>query len=196
MGYQETCKKTDAVNAKKSLRKEIRRLVSELSPSYCEDADRRIARLALSLPEYQAAETVFCYVGRKQEINTWPMLEQILRDGKRLGVPRCVEKGRMEVYRIRGRMDLEEGNYGIMEPAAGCPLIHPEEIGIAFVPCMTCTRDGVRLGYGGGYYDRYLESASFTKAVLCRERIMQKEIPMEPHDKRIPIVISENAVWR
>lgn len=186
----------DVVNEKKCLRREVRRLVSELAPSYCEEADREIARRALSLPEYRAAEVVFCYVGRDQEINTRLILDRVLEDGKRLGVPKCVAKGIMEVYQIRSVQDLEEGKYGIMEPVDGCPLIRPEEIGIAFIPCMTCTCDGRRLGYGGGYYDRYLRDASFAKAVLCRESIMQREIPMESHDERIPIVISENHIWR
>lgn len=186
----------ERVREKKRLRREVRDLVSGLDPSYCEEADREITRLALSLPEYQRADTVFCYVGTSREINTRMILEQVLRDGKRLGTPKCVEKGRMEVYQIRDMSDLKEGKYGIMEPVDGCALILPEEIGIALIPCLTCTMDGRRLGYGGGYYDRYLVGTPFAKAVLCRERIMQKEIPMAAYDVQIPIVISENHIWR
>lgn len=91
---------------------------------------------------------------------------------------------------------MEAGKYGILEPGAHASVIQPEEINLAIVPCMSCSHDGRRLGYGGGYYDRYLGRTQAVKAVICRERIMRADIPVEPHDQMMDMVISEKGVRR
>ena len=181
---------------KKNLRSRMKKKAMELPEEYCTSADKAIGRYVMSLAEYQKAKTVFCYVGRKWEINTRPILEQILRDGKRLGVPKCVEKGIMEVREIDSFECLEAGAYGILEPKDGCACIRSEEIDLALIPCLSCSHDGKRLGHGGGYYDRYLEDADFTKAVLCRERLTEEEIPTDSLDISMDIVVTEKGIWR
>lgn len=183
------------IEEKKALRHMIRQRVRELTPDYCQVADAAICDRALSLDAYKKAHTVFCYVGMAWEINTRPLLRQTLADGKVLGVPLCVAKGIMEVRRIEGLDDLEEGQYGLLEPKRTTPLIAPEDIDLAFVPCCTCTTDGRRLGFGGGYYDRYLAQSSFTTAVLCRSRIRVDTLPMAPYDQLIDLVISDDGVF-
>lgn len=180
--------------AKRVLRKRIKKKIANLPDEYCRRADEQICRYAVSLPEFEEAGTVFCYVGTAEEIDTGFILKKALEEGKRLGVPRCVSKGIMKVYEIRSLDELEEGHYGIMEPGEGCRCIEPEEIELAFVPCLTCSRDGMRLGYGGGYYDRYLEQTQCVKVVLCRKKLMEEDIPTEEHDKKMDIVISEEEI--
>ena len=148
------------------------------------------------LPEFEQAGTLFCFVGTSGEIDTAPILEEALRLGKRVGVPRCIARGVMEVGEIRSLQDLEPGKYGILEPGVHAPVIQPEEISLAIVPCMSCSHDGRRLGYGGGYYDRYLDRTRAAKAVICRERVMRHDIPVEPHDQIMDMVISEDGVRR
>lgn len=184
------------VEEKRELRKEIRKKRMQLPTQYCTEADAKIFRHAVSLSEYEKAKTVFCYVGTREEIDTLPLLKDILKRGKRLGVPKCISKGIMKVYEIRNLESLEKGAYGILEPAAGCILIEPEEIDLAFIPCLSCSIDGRRLGFGGGYYDRYLQHARFPGAVLCRSRLMWEEIPMDTYDRRMDIVISEEKIVR
>ena len=74
--------------------------------------------------------------------------------------------------------------------------LQPEEIDLAVIPCCTCSHTGKRLGYGGGYYDRYLGRVEGMKAVICRERIMRDDIPVEEHDQAVDMVISEGGTWR
>ena len=185
---------TNLSEQKKALRQKVGHIVQDLSEAYCVRADQAILGHIIALPEYEQAQTIFCYVGRGNEINTLPILQDALHKGKIVGVPKCIGPGIMEVYRIFTLADLEAGKYGIREPRAGMPLIQPEHIDLALVPCLTCNRRGQRLGYGGGYYDRYLASARFVKALLCRARIMQDEIPIEEHDQIIDMVISEEGV--
>jgi 5-formyltetrahydrofolate cyclo-ligase len=186
----------DKAAEKKNLRKTIREFQKSLTPSYLEEASRDICRRALSMEEYRRAETIFCYVGRKEEVDTMPIIIESLKQGKRVGVPKCVARGIMEVYRIGSPEDLEPGSFGIREPKAGTSLIRPEEIELSFIPCLSCSSDGKRLGYGGGYYDRYLEKVSGVNAVLCPKKLMCEEIPMEEHDRKIGIVINEEGTVR
>ena len=86
---------------KQELRSEIKERISLLSSRYCEQADQKICNFATSLPEYMSSETIFCYVGTINEINTVPIINDAMRKGKRVGIPKCVDKGIMEVYHIK-----------------------------------------------------------------------------------------------
>lgn len=181
---------------KRLFRKKLREEVKALGQEYCKSADKSIRDQVVSMPEYQRAGTIFCFVGRQDEINTMPLILDALFQGKRVGVPKCVAEGIMEVRRITGKEDLEPGSYGILEPKKGTGLIGPEEIDLSLIPCLSCSPDGRRLGYGGGYYDRYLREAAGAKAVLCRKRLMREDIPVEEHDMRIGLVVNEDGIIR
>lgn len=89
---------------------------------------------------------------------------------------------------------IVSGSYGIEEPEKAAEIIEPEEISLALVPCLTCSEDGRRLGYGGGFYDRFLRSVPGPWAVLCRGRLMEAEIPWEAHDLLMDVVIWEEGI--
>ena len=99
---------------KQQLRAAIRRLSAQLSPRYREAADWAIARHLLALPEYRSAGAVFCFVSAGREIDTRPILEQTLADGKTLCVPLCVADGIMELLAVRDLKELSPGAYGIL----------------------------------------------------------------------------------
>ena len=180
---------------KKRIRRQVFEKEKELTALYKENADKEIRRRILEMPQYRDAETVFCFVSMKNEIQTRPLLEKVLADGKKLAVPLCVEKGIMQARQISSLSELEEGFYGILEPGKDTPLVPPESIDFAVVPCVSCTREGVRLGHGGGYYDRYFASLSNVFSVLvCRDALIQKEIPCEHFDVRFPVVVSEEFI--
>ncbi len=104
---------------KQRLREELLEKRKFLSGAYYQMADERICMLAAELPEFHQAEVVFCYVGMEGEINTRPLLEKALAEGKRLGVPRCEKKGVMQVYEIHSLQDLAPGTFGIFGTGAG-----------------------------------------------------------------------------
>lgn len=156
------------------------------------EAGLAICKRIKELRIYQEAETVFCFVGTEQEIDTKPLLEQAWRDGKRVAVPKCKEKGCMDAYQINSLSELAAGKYGILEPKAGCTLIPPEEIDFAVLPCVACDRAGYRLGHGGGYYDRYLAKTKCKTAVVCMERLLLEKTPTEYFDSRADWVITES----
>ena len=138
---------------------------------------------------------MFCFVSAGREIDTRPILDQTLADGKMLCVPLCVADGIMELRAIRNLEELFPGAYGILEPPADSPALSPDQIDLAVIPCVTCSREGRRLGRGGGYYDRFLAHYRGAAVLLCRERLLRQEIPFGVHDYPIPWVLTEAGLF-
>ena len=137
---------------------------------------------------------MFCYIGTDREVDTMPILHAALREGRTVAVPLCTAPGVMEARQITGVGDLVSGKYGILAPRASCPVLEPEEIGVAVVPCCTGNGRGERLGYGGGYYDRYLPRTRCPALLLCRSRLVHEDIPTEAHDARMDYLVTELGV--
>ena len=182
---------------KREEKKQLRRLLLEqmraLPPAYCRKADEAIYRHVAALPAYQTARTICVYVGMAHEIDTKPLIERMLAEGKRVGVPLCVGKGVMEMREIGGLDELQAGTWGILEPAPDAPLLQPDEIDLGLIPCVSGNEAGQRLGYGGGFYDAYLAKAPFLRVLLCRKAMMTAPIPLEPHDAMMDVVVSEDG---
>ena len=108
-------------------------------------------RLCL-LPQWQAAQTVFCFASHGPEPDTLPLLQAALAEGKQLCVPRCTGPGQMEAIPLGDLALLAPGSYEIPEPPAQLPPCPPAGIQLAVLPCLAAGLDGTRLGHGGGYY--------------------------------------------
>lgn len=179
---------------KKLKRMEMRRKRDVLPAEYCRRADAQIIRRICSLTEYKEADMVFCFVSTEKEVCTSPLIEHALNNGKRVAAPRCAGHGIMEAFEVRSFEDLEPGRFGILEPVKRCVFVRPDEIQFAVIPCLTCDLNGWRIGYGAGYYDRYLAKADFVKAVPCRHRLVSETVRHEPFDKQMDIVVTEEIV--
>lgn len=180
---------------KKAARMEALRAVRALDEGYCRRADAAICEAVFNLPAYRSARSVFCYSGTAREINTMPIIESALGEGKTVAVPLCVGKGEMQARIIRSAGELMPGAFGILEPPAGNSELRAEDIDFALIPCLACGIKGERLGYGGGFYDRYLIKTNCIKAMLCRARLIREDVPVEPHDLIMDMVVCENGVF-
>jgi len=178
------------------LRNVIRKQLRALDAEAVKLSNTAIYRQAINLPEYKRAKTVFAYVGVGWEIDTWNILRHALFHRKRLLVPLCVGNGVMEARMIRNLGDLIPGAYGIPEPKKSCPAFPPAVIDFAFIPCVTCDKNGMRLGQGGGYYDRFMADATFANAALCRDIALADTIPAEPWDLPVDCVVTETEIHR
>ncbi len=176
---------------KHAMRRRIRLLAGSLPPEYFSAAGRAICRRILQTEAYKKAGTVFCFVSYGKEPDTYPLIRQVLQDGKTLCVPLCREDGRMEAKRISSLSQLTPGAYNIPEPPQDAPSLSPEQIHLALIPCLAATKDGKRLGKGGGYYDRFLAGYAGDAFLLCPAELLQTDIPTELHDVRIPHVVTE-----
>ena len=118
-----------------------------------------------------------------------------LAEGKTVAVPK-VEGREMTFYRITGEADLAPGSFGILEPKESCPAIWPAAGDVMLLPGAAFDREGHRIGYGGGYYDRFFDRYHGPAALLCREKLLSDQVPMEEHDKRFSLIVTEKDVYR
>lgn len=175
---------------KKELRKILIEKRKNLPIDYRYEADQQIFQKIINSDIYQKSNTIFCFVSTKEEINTRPILEHALNTEKCIVVPKCIEKGIMQAFQIQSFDDLKPGNYGILEPKEYCKYVQPTDIDLAIIPCLSCNSKGYRIGYGGGFYDRYIHNETFIKLAICYEKLICEDIPTDNWDEMVDILIS------
>lgn len=181
----------DAVDPKRLLRRRMRTVRRAL------DDARRLseaaAARALALPELAAAELVLCYVSVRDELPTEPLLRALLESGRGVAIPR-VEGGAMRARRLEGLDHLCEGAWGI-PTCDGDDVSHL--VDLCVTPGLAFTPSGGRIGYGGGYYDRFFEAHPRALPVgYCYEEQIVELVPMEPHDRRMALLVTPARVLR
>ena len=181
------------IEEKKALRTFIRKKERTLDPVYKAESSEAICRHLLALDEYKSAKVVFAFAGTEKEIDTSLFMNETIAAGKTLILPRCAAEHAIDLCVVRSMDDLEAGAYGILEPKKSCALVTAADIDFAVVPCLSFDRKGRRLGQGGGYYDRFLRRCTGDALLLCREALLRAHIPQEPHDVRLPAVITERG---
>ena len=145
----------------------------------------------LALPQVEAADTVMAFYGTGREPDTLPLLRALLEKGKRVVLPVCLPRRGMEARQLLDPDRLVPNRYGIPEPDRSCPAVDKREIAVALIPNLMVDRDGYRLGWGGGYYDRWLvDYPGFTVCVCRRGRLLER-MPREKFDIPVKLVLIE-----
>ena len=144
----------------------------------------------LGLPQVEEADTVMLYCGVGRELDTTPILENLLERGKRVVYPVCLPGRQMESRAVSAPDQLVPGTFGIPAPGDDCPVVAKEEIGVVLVPCLMCDREGYRLGFGGGYYDRWLAGYQGTTVCICPKNRRVEELPRDEYDIAVNIVLT------
>lgn len=180
---------------KKALRKSIRAKYSALSEEYKANADAAIYKAILSLPEYCAAKNIFCYYSVKNEVRTHRIIENARDEDKRVYLPQVFADGIMKAVEFDGTK-LVRGALDIPQPEDGEKILVQSESDIAIVPALAYRRDGYRLGQGGGYYDRFLKSWKGISVGICREEMIEENIPVLHYDLPVDILITELCTIR
>jgi len=169
-------------NEKSTLRKELLSLrKSGKCGSIC-------IRMLEKYPEFLKAKTVFCYISAHGEVDTYNLIKELLKT-KRVVVPYCVDNdGNMIASEIASLDDLQDGRFGIPEPVS--PKEFPKsEIDFVIVPGIAFDEEGYRLGYGKGYYDRFLSDISPYKLGVCQEKFFFKALPHSEYDIKMNKVL-------
>lgn len=185
-----------AKEEKKVFRQETKNRWKALEDTYLQEASKTICDAIRQLPEYQKAQTVFCFVSMERELNTSTLLHAVLADGKTLVVPRVLAMGKMALHPITSLDTLKKSRFGIPEPAEDTPTISSEDVDFTVVPCLSATLDGARLGRGGGFYDRFLADYTGDTALVCFHQLLSESVPMDPWDVPLPVVVTEEGIWR
>jgi len=150
-----------------------------------EEKSADIVSKLLSMPQVQSADKLFLFYPLKDEINLLPLMDFAKKNGKQVGFPLCEDREGTMTFRLAESLDaLESGSFGTKEPKGDAPEILPNGA-VIFLPALVIDRQGYRLGYGKGYYDRYLakyvEFKPFTVGVIYKELLFD-EIPHDEYD--------------
>lgn len=182
---------------KQRMRNEIKDWRRSMSAEEKAACDSKILDRLLSLREYQACRMVLTYVSLPIEVDTLHLIARALADGKRVGVPRCVEDSRlMEFYLIKSLDQLVPRTFGVLEPMKEqCELVRDFEESVCIVPALAYDRAGYRLGYGAGYYDRFLSGYPGTKIGIVYAQNLRKRLWSGRYDVPVDLVITEKRLW-
>jgi 5-formyltetrahydrofolate cyclo-ligase len=182
---------------------ELRRLVLAQRDALSQaERARRSAQAGANLcalPEFRQAGTVLCFVSFGGELDTRPLIEEALAAGKHVAVPRVVrETHDLVPHELRDpETDLTPGYYGILEPSPQQPVVSLDAIEAVIVPGVVWGEDGFRIGYGGGYYDRFLPRVpQAARLGLAFELQVLPEVPHGARDVPVEVLVTEAGVRR
>jgi len=144
---------------KAELRKQVLQEMKTLSQEQKQAMDRALTERFLKHPFYQEAKTIATYLSFPHEFQTQELIEQALKDGKKVLIPKTYPKGRMD-FVVYDPQQLVKTSFGLLEPQGDLEVVDASQIDLIHVPGLAFTTEGYRIGYGGGYYDRYLEHFS------------------------------------
>ena len=180
---------------KKDLRREYRILRKEVQNR--EEKEKLITDSLLSSEFFKDADCIFLYCAYDGEISTEAVSQEAERLSIKTAYPLCVDRdGTMEFYFSRLN-ELQKGMYGIYEPdIKKCEKATFSEKSLCIVPGVAFGRNGERLGFGKGYYDRFLESFNGRTVGLSFEECMSDSIPMEEHDRKIDYLITDKKIYK
>ena len=183
------------MESKKDIRKKIFAERKLRTDEQIEAMSRTITDKVTALPAFKNANRILVYADYNHEVVTEYLIKEAWKAGKEVAVPKVVGKD-MVFYKLTDFARLEPGYFGIPEPVSG-EIVNWSKA-LMIMPGVAFDRANHRVGYGGGFYDRYLEKMpeDCEKAILCRESLMCDEIPTEEHDERMDLVISENGIIR
>ena len=142
---------------KAELRKQVLHEMKALSQEKKQAMNRALTERFLRHPFYQEAKVIATYLSFPHEFQTQELIEQALKDGKKVLIPKTYPKGRME-FVVYDPQQLVKTSFGLLEPQGNLEMVEPSQIDLIHVPGLAFTTEGYRIGYGGGYYDRYLEN--------------------------------------
>ncbi|MBR6807416.1 MAG: 5-formyltetrahydrofolate cyclo-ligase [Clostridia bacterium] len=182
---------------KDELREKYLAARAAMDPSVKEERDSRICTAAVGLVSFRYAEYVLMYAPLDNEIDVMPIAEAAWKSGKKVAFPRCDKATHTMKYHMVSSCDeLTRDSYGIREPSPAAPVYDPEWAGsaVCFVPGLLYDKAGYRLGYGKGFYDRYLSEFKGSRIGVVYSDYIMPTVPRGRFDVSVDILLTENGV--
>lgn len=180
---------------KKGLRQKMLAMRRALSANETESRSSSLKENILSLPEYKNAKKIMAFLAMKGESNLDGFIRQALLDGKEVYIPVCLPERQMEAGRLIDMEHFEKGSLGLRNLPAGYEVTSPESLDLVLIPGLAVSQEGIRLGMGAGYYDRYLARVPFEKRVAALwDFQVIPDIPSEPFDQKIAKIVTDKSV--
>jgi methylenetetrahydrofolate dehydrogenase (NADP+)/methenyltetrahydrofolate cyclohydrolase len=186
---------------KKIIRKKLAEKRKALPLAKVKADSEKIKNKLLATPQIKNSQKIGLYFSKDKEVLTEEIIIDLLKKGKKVFLPRVKyenngqEDKNLEFCEIKKLGDLEKGSYGIMEPKSGCLKIKPDKLDLLIIPCVGLDGKGNRLGRGAGMYDKLLTKHPGIKtACLAYDFQVLPEIPIEEHDQKAEIIITEKKI--
>jgi 5-formyltetrahydrofolate cyclo-ligase len=181
---------------KKTIRMRMKELLSGLSKQTYEDYSNKIAQNLYQQEEWMESKIIGITISRKPEVDTYPIITKAWQEGKCVVVPKCSPENKNLSFRtLTDFSQLESVYFGLLEPIIEeTAEINPEEIDLLIVPGLAFTRDGFRLGFGGGYYDRFLANFNGNTVSLAFSEQIIQQFPIEEFDIPVSKIITVREV--
>ena len=184
---------------KKEIRALMRARKRELTPEYVEDYSRRATEKFCTQDFYRDAQVLYAYLSFNQELRTDGLIRRAWADGKRVAVPRVLDRGRMEFYYIDSFDGFVKSSLGVPEPPEDPAKQADEPEVLLLMPGLAFDRKHDRVGYGGGYYDRYLnryraKGTRFVKPALAYDFQIVDFIPSGRFDVRVDAILTAEEI--
>lgn len=180
---------------KKSFRKRYREIRDQMPESIRQKENKAISHYFCGMSLYQKSQKIFTYYSVGSEVDTRRIIAQAFADEKRIFLPVCGEKNSLRLYEIRHPEDLMPGAYGIPIPTNCSEPFQPFEVDLSIVPGLCFDAEGYRVGYGGGYYDRFLPQIKENTAVgLCYFSSLVPKVPRNIYDRKCDWIVTGNGV--
>ncbi|MCD7033107.1 5-formyltetrahydrofolate cyclo-ligase [Metabacillus sp. GX 13764] len=181
---------------KEAYRKLMKEKLSRIDEEDFKQLCRQIHTNTLSLREWDEARIIGITISAGREIDTEPLIRAMWEQGKRVAVPKCIPKTKEMIFHsITSYSQLETVYFGLMEPVPEkTELVRKDEIDLAVIPGLIFDKRGYRIGFGGGYYDRWLSDYSGESISLALQMQVGEKIPKESFDLPVKKIITESEV--
>ena len=177
---------------KQSLRKSCREKRENLSADIKRGLDLKIAENVKRLKEYPVAKTLLIYMSTPIEVDTKNIILNAWADGKKVAVPRCIDGTRdMEFHYIKSFDDVTPGSFSVLEPNEESPIVTDFSGCLMIVPGMQFDMNGYRIGYGKGYYDRYMTRFTGVSVGICYSDELKPFMYHGKYDRAVNIVLTD-----
>lgn len=185
-------------DTKIEMRRKFKKMRDELDEATRADFNRKIFYYVTNLNEYKDCQVLFTYVSVKNEVDTIKIIEHALSCGKTVAVPKTIpERHEMEFYCIHSLNDLQPSKFGLLEPDLKKCKRTGFYSGFCIIPGLSFDKNGGRLGYGGGYYDRFLVRFRGVMTGLCYSNLFSNEIlPQGRFDIAVDYVVTDKIVFK
>lgn len=155
-----------------------------------EDFDRILTDKILSLPEFRSAECILLFASVGSETDTWAIFRESISQNKKVYFPKCIDGEKMEFLRVFSENDFTDGKYGIPEPKTDEKYTSDGKNDLAVIPALAVGRDFSRLGYGKGYYDRFLKDFKGITVCPVYPQLLCGSVPTNEFDIPQKIIIT------
>lgn len=182
------------MQTKQSLRRELK--ISRRNIADKKEADAKICKNLMNTDFYKNAETVLFYAALDDEINIDECIKSALSQGKKTALPVCLDgNGNMKFYYINSLNDIRTGFFGVREPDINiCREVSDFNDSVCIVPAIAYDKKGYRLGYGKGYYDRFLKNFTFISIGLCYNELITDALPTDEYDISVDYIVTQDGL--